>query len=61
MEVERITDSIAGHGEGPVWSPAWGGLRWVDMTAGDILSFGPDGTVIRTPRRDDRRRGASAH
>ena len=48
MEVERITDSIAGHGEGPVWSPAWGGLRWVDMTAGDVLSLGEDGSVSRT-------------
>lgn len=48
MEVERITDSIAAHGEGPVWWPAWGGLRWVDMTAGDVLCFAQDGTVSRT-------------
>ena len=47
MDVERLTDSIAGHGEGPVWSAAWGGLRWVDMTAGDVLSFGEDGSVSR--------------
>lgn len=34
---EQITGPDAEHGEGPVWYPAWGGLRWVDMTAGDIL------------------------
>src|SRR5690606_13375970 len=32
---------------GRVWSPRWGGLRWVDMLAGDIISLGADGTVER--------------
>jgi sugar lactone lactonase YvrE len=48
MDVDRITDSIAEHGEGPVWSTAWGGLRWVDMTAGDVLALGTNGSVRRT-------------
>lgn len=39
MRAEQITDPIAYHGEGPVWSPAWGGLRWVDLLAGDILTL----------------------
>ncbi len=47
MRAERITDSVAYHGEGPVWSQRWGGLRWVDMLAGDVLSLGGDGTVGR--------------
>jgi sugar lactone lactonase YvrE len=47
MEVEQLTGPIAGHGEGPVWSPSWGGLRWVDMTAGEILSFDEHGEVQR--------------
>jgi sugar lactone lactonase YvrE len=47
MRVEQVTDPIVYHGEGPVWSPKWGGLRWVDMLAGDILSLASDGTVNR--------------
>jgi sugar lactone lactonase YvrE len=46
-QVEQITDVAAFHGEGPVWSPRWGGLRWVDMLAGDVLSLGADGSVER--------------
>lgn len=47
MHAEQVTDPIAYHGEGPVWSPQWGGLRWVDMLAGDVLSLRPDGSVDR--------------
>jgi sugar lactone lactonase YvrE len=47
LQAERITDAVAFHGEGPVWSPAWGGLRWVDMLAGDVLALGEDGSVER--------------
>jgi len=47
MRAEQVTDPVAYHGEGPVWSVRWGGLRWVDMLAGDILSLRPDGTVER--------------
>jgi sugar lactone lactonase YvrE len=43
---EQFTDPVAFHAEGPVWSEAWGGLRWVDMFAGDILSLDGD-TVTR--------------
>ena len=62
MRAERVTDSVAYHAEGPAWSQRWGGLRWVDMLAGDVLSLTPDGTVRRRhvgtvaaavrPRRD---------
>jgi len=38
-DVEQLTGPVAFHAEGPVWSPAWGGLRWVDMFAGDVLSM----------------------
>jgi sugar lactone lactonase YvrE len=47
MQVEQLTDPIAYHGEGPVWSPKWGGLRWVDMLAGDVLFLADDGSVMR--------------
>lgn len=43
MRAEQVTDPVAYHAEGPVWSPSWGGLRWVDMLAGDILFLGPEG------------------
>ena len=46
LEAEQVTDPVTFHGEGPVWSPRWGGLRWVDMFAGDILSL-TDGEVER--------------
>ena len=47
MRAEQATDPVAYHGEGPVWSERWGGLRWVDMLAGDVLSLAADGTVGR--------------
>ncbi|HEX6927546.1 MAG TPA: SMP-30/gluconolactonase/LRE family protein [Longimicrobiaceae bacterium] len=47
MRVEQLTDPIAYHAEGPVWSARWGGLRWVDMLAGDVLSLRDDGSVER--------------
>lgn len=37
-DVEQATDPHAHHGEGPVWHSGWGGLRFVDMLAGDILT-----------------------
>jgi sugar lactone lactonase YvrE len=30
-----------------VWSERWGGLRWVDMLAGDVLQLAEDGSVSR--------------
>jgi sugar lactone lactonase YvrE len=47
MRAEQATDPVAYHAEGPVWSERWGGLRWVDMLAGDVLSLRADGTVER--------------
>jgi sugar lactone lactonase YvrE len=47
VRAEQVTDPIAYHAEGPVWSRRWGGLRWVDMLAGDVLALAPDGTVGR--------------
>jgi sugar lactone lactonase YvrE len=47
MRVDQVTDPVAYHGEGPVWSSRWGGLRWVDMLAGDVLSLAEDGGVTR--------------
>ena len=45
---EQRTDPVAHHGEGPVWWDAWGGLRFVDMLAGDVLHLAADGEVTRT-------------
>jgi sugar lactone lactonase YvrE len=47
VRAEQVTGSVAYHGEGPVWSARWGGLRWVDMLAGDVLSLDGNGTVER--------------
>lgn len=47
MRAEQVTDRIVYHGEGPVCSTRWGGLRWVNMLAGDALSLAADGTVGR--------------
>lgn len=38
-QVQQVTDPLASHGEGPVFHDGWGGLRWVDMLAGDVLSL----------------------
>jgi sugar lactone lactonase YvrE len=47
VQAEQVTDPVAYHGEGPVWSERWGGLRWVDMLAGDVLSLAADGAINR--------------
>ena len=47
MRAEQVTDPVAFHGEGPIWSERWGGLRWVDMFAGDVLSLADDGEIDR--------------
>jgi len=47
MRAEQVTDPVAYHGEGPVWSERWGGLRWVDMLSGDVLSLAADGSINR--------------
>lgn len=45
MRAQNVTGPIAGHAEGPVWAAAWGGLRWVDAAAGDLLTLRDDGIV----------------
>jgi len=47
VRAEQVTDPVAYHGEGPVWSKRWGGLHWLDMLAGDVLSLTHDGEVKR--------------
>jgi sugar lactone lactonase YvrE len=47
LRAEQVTGRLTYHGEGPVWSPRWGGLRFVDMLAGDVLTLRDDGTVDR--------------
>lgn len=47
MRAEQLTDPITFHGEGPVFSPIWGGLRLVDLFAGDVLTLRGDGSVSR--------------
>ncbi len=47
MRAEQVSDPVAYHGEGPVWSTRWGGLRWVDMLAGDVLSLAATGAISR--------------
>ncbi|WP_258133207.1 SMP-30/gluconolactonase/LRE family protein [Microbacterium sp. MYb64] len=43
VPVENVTGPVAHHAEGPVWWPGWGGLRWVDGEAGDLLTLTDDG------------------
>ncbi|MDX6203676.1 MAG: hypothetical protein QOJ83_3176, partial [Frankiales bacterium] len=47
MQAEQLTGPLSRHGEGPVWWPGWGGLRWVDMLAGDLMSLDAAGEVHR--------------
>jgi sugar lactone lactonase YvrE len=47
LRAEPVTGPEVFHGEGPVWSPRWDGLRWLDMLAGDVMSLGADGAVDR--------------
>lgn len=37
--VDNVTGPQAFHAEGPVWHAGWGGLRYVDMFAGDLLTL----------------------
>jgi sugar lactone lactonase YvrE len=46
MKAEQFTAPITYHGEGAIWSASWGGLKCVDMLAGDVLSIGGDGTLL---------------
>lgn len=39
VQVQQVTEPLTYHGEGAVWFDGWGGLKWVDMLAGDVLSL----------------------
>jgi sugar lactone lactonase YvrE len=41
LTAQRLDAPRAEHGEGPVWTPDDGILRWVDMLQGDLLSWDP--------------------
>lgn len=41
IPVEQVTEALCAHGEGPVWDPRDGSLRWVDMIDGAILRLDP--------------------
>jgi sugar lactone lactonase YvrE len=45
VKAEQFTDPLAFHAEGPVWADEWGGLRFVDMMAGDIVSVDAEGRL----------------
>ena len=55
-QAELIPGTQCYHGEGPCWADDWGdrhggdrgGLRWVDMLAGDVLALNSQGGVTRT-------------
>ena len=45
---EQLTGRVAHHGEGAVWFEGWGGLRFVDILAGDVLTLDEStGSVTR--------------
>ena len=43
----RETDVRLHHGECPVWWPDGSGLRLVDMLAGDLVTLGRGGEIVR--------------
>lgn len=47
MRAVEISQPHAFHAEGPCWDREWGGLKYVDMLAGDVLSLKNDGGVDR--------------
>ncbi|MUL41088.1 SMP-30/gluconolactonase/LRE family protein [Streptomonospora sp. PA3] len=46
LHADPVDAPRAHHGEGPVWCPDEGLLRWVDMLAGDVLAITPDGRAL---------------
>jgi sugar lactone lactonase YvrE len=44
---DQFTEVCTVHGEGAVWSSLWGGLKVLDMLAGDVLTVHMDGSVAR--------------
>jgi sugar lactone lactonase YvrE len=47
-QAEQVPGTECYHGEGPCWADDWGGLRWVDMLNGDVLSLDQRARVTRT-------------
>lgn len=45
MTPENVTGPVAHHAETPVWWPGWGGLRYTDGHAGDLLTLRDDGVT----------------
>lgn len=43
MTPENLTGPVCVHAEAPVWSPSWGGVRWVDGEAADLVTLREDG------------------
>lgn len=43
MTPENLTGPICVHAEAPVWWPSWGGVRWVDGEAADLVTLRDDG------------------
>lgn len=52
MLATAVTGPESHHGEGPCWSPEWGGLRFVDLTRGDLLTL-RDNVLVRQPTGHD--------
>lgn len=46
LSAERLSAPLAEHGEGPVWFPEAGQLRFVDMLAGDIVTIDAEGSLV---------------
>lgn len=46
-QAAQYTDPVAFHAEGPVWATSWGGLRFVDMFAGDVLAVHTGADISR--------------
>lgn len=50
IQIAQLTTPNAVESGGPFYFPASGGLRWVDMSAGDIVHLDAAyGTVDRRP------------
>jgi sugar lactone lactonase YvrE len=49
---ENLTGPVCVHAEAPVWSPSWGGIRWVDGEAADLVTLRDDG-IHRLHLEDD--------
>lgn len=41
-----VTEPCGNHGEGVIWDPSAGVVRWVDMLAGDVLTLASPGAGV---------------